>query len=71
MEIDKEDLELELLIPAGARVMLTSNIWTDVILVNGALGVVERIVYDPGSLPPEPPTYVLIRFDNYVEIPWD
>jgi len=71
MEIDKEDLELELRIPVGARVMLTSNIWTDFGLINGALVFVEQIVYDLGCLPPKPPTYVLIRFDNYVGFPWD
>jgi len=59
----------EFLISTGARVMLTSNLWTDAELVNGALGVVETIVYNPGGLPPEPPTYVLVRFDNYVGIP--
>jgi ATP-dependent DNA helicase PIF1 len=52
METDEEDLELELLITVGARVMLTSNIWTDAGLINGALGVVEQIVYNPGILPP-------------------
>jgi hypothetical protein len=37
------------------RVMLTSNIWTDAGLINGALGVVEKIVYNPGILPPNHP----------------
>ena len=51
--------------------MLTSNLWTDARLVNGALGVIQQIVYNPGSSPLEPPTYVLIKFDNYVGVPWD
>ena len=71
MERDEEDLELELLIAVGARVMLTSNLWTDAGLVNGALGVIQQIVYNPGSSPPEPPTYVLVRFYNYLAVPWD
>jgi hypothetical protein len=43
MEIDEGDMELELLIAVGAWVMLTSNIWTDAGLVNGALEVVEKM----------------------------
>ena len=64
-------MELELLLAIEARVMLTSNVWTDARLVNGALGVIQQIVYNPGSLPPRPLMYVLIKFDNYVVVPWD
>jgi ATP-dependent DNA helicase PIF1 len=71
MEADEEKMDNELLIVVGARVMLTSNLWTNARLVNGALGVVEHIVYNPTTSPPEPPTYVLVRFDNYVGVPWD
>jgi ATP-dependent exoDNAse (exonuclease V) alpha subunit len=70
MEVDEEKLDNELLISLGARVMLTSK-WTNARLINGALGVVEHIVYNPKTFPPEPPTYVLVRFDNYVGAPWD
>jgi len=71
VEKNEEDLELELLIVVGARVMLTSNLWTNAGLVNGALGVIQQIVYNPGSSPLEPPTYVLVRFDNYLGVPRD
>ena len=40
-------------------------------MLNGGLGVIQQILYNPGSSPPEPPTYVLIKFDNYVGVPWD
>ena len=71
MEIYEEDLEHELLIPYGARVMLTSNLWKNKRIINGALGVIQQIVYNPGSSPLEPPTYVLVIFDNYLGVPWD
>jgi len=51
--------------------MLTSNIWTNARLVDGVLGVVEQIVFNPRILPLEPPTHVLVIFDNYVGVPWD
>ena len=33
--------------------------------------VIQQIVYNPRSSTPEPPMYVLIKFDNYVGVPWD
>ena len=71
MEIDEEEMELEILIAVEAQVMFIVNIWTDAGLVNVSLGILEKIVYKPRISPPEPPTYVLVRFDNYMEVPWD
>ena len=51
--------------------MLTSNLCTNARVINGSLGVVEHIVYNPTTFLPEPPTHVLVRFDNYVGVPWD
>ena len=45
---DDEKMQIELLLSIGARVMLTSNLWTNAVLINGALGFIERIVYNPG-----------------------
>ena len=50
--------------------MLTSNLWADARLVNEALGFVEKIMYNLRCSPPKPPTYVLVRFDNYIGISW-
>ena len=57
-------LEPVLCLAKKARVMLTSNIWVDMGLVNGAMGVVEAICYINGS-PPDLPVAVMIRFDTY------
>ncbi|XP_059065637.1 uncharacterized protein LOC131065369 [Cryptomeria japonica] len=65
------ELELELLISKNSRVMLTSNLWIQVGLVNGALGYIQKIVYKPRSAPLEPPTYVMVEFDNYSGLPFE
>ncbi|XP_059078134.1 uncharacterized protein LOC131876694 [Cryptomeria japonica] len=64
----QDELDMELLISKNARVMLTTNLWIEAGLVNGALGYVENIVYKTGSMPPEPPTYVMVKFDTYSRI---
>ena len=51
MEGDEEGLKLELLIAIGESVMLKSSLWTDAGLLNGALGVIQQIIYNPRSSP--------------------
>ena len=48
----------------GAQVMLTSNLWVETGLVNGAMGTVVAICYLSGG-PPELPLAVMVRFDKY------
>ena len=48
----------------SARVMLTSNLWVEVGLVNGAMGTVEAICYKD-TTPPALPVAVMVRFDHY------
>ncbi|XP_059064464.1 uncharacterized protein LOC131856633 [Cryptomeria japonica] len=66
-----DKLDMEFLISKNARVMLTSNLWIEASLLNGALGYIKNIVYKPRSMPPEPPTYVMVKFDNYSGFPFD
>ncbi|XP_057830374.2 ATP-dependent DNA helicase PIF1-like [Cryptomeria japonica] len=70
-DCSSDELELELLISKNSRVMLTSNLWIQAGLVNGALGYIRKIVYKPGSAPPEPPSYVMVEFDNYSGLPFE
>ncbi len=49
----------------GARVMLTSNLWVDAGLVNGAMGTVAAICYRSGQAPPSLPVSVMVHFDSY------
>ena len=63
---DDDQLEHEVLLFPCQRVMLSCNLWVEAGLVNGALGYVEKVVYMPGSKPPQLPLYTTIKFDNYI-----
>ncbi len=54
-----------LFIAAGARVMLTSNVWQEVGLCNGAAGMVYELLYQEGQAPPHLTIAVLVQFVNY------
>lgn len=45
--------------------MLISNLWTDVGLVNGAMGTIQAICYRSGG-PPDLPVAVMVHFDHYI-----
>ncbi|KAK3919299.1 ATP-dependent DNA helicase [Frankliniella fusca] len=63
---DAAGLEPVVYLAKGARIMLRSNMWLEVGLVNGATGTVEDIVYEPGRAQPEDlPAVVMVRFDKY------
>ena len=46
--------------------MLKANLWINKGLVNGALGYIRKIIYQPEHSPPiNPPDVLMIEFDNY------
>ena len=57
-------LEPVIYLAKGARVMLTMNIWTEVVVCNGALGTVLNFVYAKTHQPPFLPICVLVQFDE-------
>ena len=61
---DAGGLEAVICLAKSARVMLTSNLWVDVGLVNGAMGTVQAICYRTCG-PPDLPIAVMVRFDSY------
>lgn len=45
--------------------MLSSNLWVEMGLVNGAMGTIQAICYHEGSAPPDLPVAVTVLFDTY------
>jgi ATP-dependent DNA helicase PIF1 len=62
---DAGGLESIICLACNARVMLTSNLWVDMGLVNGAMGTIVAICYRNGESPPNLPIAVTVRFDSY------
>ena len=58
-------IEAKLLLARGARIMLTTNLWTEAGLVNGAMGTVQDILFGEDQGPPSVPVAVFVSFDNY------
>ena len=48
-----------------ASVMLTCNLRQEVGMCNGAIGVVEDLLFHPDRLPPYLPIASLVEFANY------
>ncbi len=57
-------LEAQLLLAKGCHVMLTANLWTEVGLVNGSMGIVYDILFEEQG-PLALPTAVFIKFEKY------
>ena len=61
---DASSSEAVVCLAKSARVMLTSNLWVEIGLVNGAMGTIEAICYRTGG-PPDLPLAVMVKFDHY------
>ena len=61
---DAGGLEDVVCLAKSARVMLSSNLWVEVGLVNRAIGTIEAICYRSGG-PPDLPLAVMVKFDHY------
>ena len=68
---EDEQLDMVVLLAVGQQVMLTTNLWVEVGLVNGALGKVVSILYNTATTPPMLPLFVVVDFVNYKGPPWD
>ncbi|XP_059076977.1 ATP-dependent DNA helicase PIF1-like [Cryptomeria japonica] len=66
-----EQLPLEVLLSIDQQVILIANLWIQVGLVNGAIGLIKKIVYENNTKPPDLPKYVVVQFNDYNGPPWD
>ena len=62
---DVGGLDAVIFLARGAAIMLTSNLWQEVGLCNGATGVVEDLLFHPDRPPPCLPIAALVHFTNY------
>jgi ATP-dependent DNA helicase PIF1 len=60
------NLESSVVLVVGAQVMITSNLWVEVGLTNGAIGTITHIVYKDGEAAPvNQPRAVIVRMQDY------
>ena len=62
---DMSGLQPQIFLAKGAYVMLASNLWPSVGLVNGASGQIVHVIYKSDSVPPQLTISVIVKFDDY------
>ena len=63
---EADNLEAEICLCIGARIMLSKNLWTEHGLVNGAMGTVKDIFWKAGQDPTTDMPYgLMVEFDSY------
>jgi len=59
-EEDEDILEVEIPCLIGAKIIVTTNLWIDIV------NFVENFIYNPITTPISPPTYVLMKVTSLV-----
>ena len=61
----KSGLQQQIVLAKNCEVVLTTNLWKETGLTNGATGTVKYLVYEKGTKPPSLPFLVFVQFHNY------
>ena len=64
-EEEADNLCPEIYVCIGARIMLTTNLWTEIGLVNGTMGQIQNLSWNNGRRIDQLPSLILIKFDKY------
>ena len=59
-------LPSQIMLAKDCKVILTTNLWKEAGLTNGAKGIVKYIVYEPSFKPPDLPSMVIVQFPQYI-----
>jgi ATP-dependent DNA helicase PIF1 len=66
-EEEADNLQNEIYICIGARIMLSSNLWIEIGLVNGSMGIITDITWARDQDPfTSLPLAILVEFDGYI-----
>jgi ATP-dependent exoDNAse (exonuclease V) alpha subunit len=64
-EKEADNLSVEIPICIRACIMLTTNLWTEIGLVNGLIGLIQDLLWNNGRRTDQLPSVILIQFDDY------